>query len=94
MYGYPLDKAMFFVPDWQEYMTLEEFKAEYADTKGIIFKFTGCGWYIINGDSLLILPGYVDEGDDRYKFYCWNDNTDVIESFKQIYNAPVQSRSI
>jgi len=86
---YSLDKARLFSPDRSEYMGLREFKWEYVDTTGFEFKFTGCGWYITKTDSVLILPGH--DGDDKFLFYFWN-NTDVIESFKQVYQAPIQSR--
>ena len=78
------DCANMFLPDWHEYMTLREFKAQYSE----FGKFTGCGWYITKADSLLILPG--SEGEDKYNFYCWNDNLNIGKAFNQIVNAPVQ----
>lgn len=88
---YSLDKAIFFKPDWVElHIKLNHFKAQYVQDSGVEFKFTGPGWYISGSDTLLVLNG--DEEGIYYNFYCWNDGQDVIESFRQITNAPVQSR--
>lgn len=86
----PLSPAGLLTSDWHGYMTIDEFKREYIDcieTYAVMYKFTGCGWYITKAGSLLILPGDVE--DNKYWFYCWN-NQHMVKAFNQIANATVR----
>jgi len=84
---YKFDKANSFRPYWQEYMSIEEFKASYGSF--YYMKFTGPGWYTTKTDSLLVLPSQQEE-DNHYWFYMWN-HAEALEAFKQIVDAPRQS---
>ena len=72
--------------DWKESWTAAEFEEELAPTK-----FRGQGWYLSEGDTLLVVPLEFLEKDptapERYRVYCWNRAV-ALETFKKLITLP------
>lgn len=68
-----MSKDLDFRADWHQICDEKQLEKDLATEDGL-FKFKGCGWYLTQQDTVLIVPAnpYSVEEEKKYHVFVWN----------------------